>query len=515
MSLPVSPTPSSWPGAMRTPPITHRTWCLLMVVWALLVAASLAFSVSQIRTRNTELMREGARNIFRTIVAAREWNSRSAGVYAPTSGDLQPNPYLKHPGREITASDGMRLTLVNPAYMTRLIGEIISADTALRIRMPSLQPLNPQNAPDDWEAQALLALAQGRPEVTEWGWRADGSEEFRYIAPLKVVDSCLHCHAQQGYRVGDVRGGISISQPYAPTAANARTEIILSAWRHLLVFALFAGLSYILLAQLHKHWREFEQTLDSLVQTEKMASLGRLVTGFAHELNAPISLAVNATAQGEHCMGEINRMLDQDRIPEQEIRQHLETMQQSCHLALSNLRRAASLIQGFKRSSVDMEQEEARNFRLDELIDDVLQTLHARYTHCAEIEVLCPADIRITGIPGLLDQILTNLLLNSVQHGFEDGRRHGHIRIEVEPLGSARLLISYADDGIGMSPEVLSRIFEPFFTTRRDSGGLGLYICYNLVTTRLGGSIRGDSLPGGGTHFLITLPVSLNTPKGQ
>ncbi|MDP5239392.1 DUF3365 domain-containing protein [Uliginosibacterium sp. 31-16] len=500
---------------MRAPPVTRGTWRLLMCVWALLVAASLAFSVSQIRARNTELLREGARNIFRTIVAAREWNSRSAGVYAPVSGDLQPNPYLKHPGREITASDGTRLTLVNPAYMTRLIGEIISADTALRIRMPSLQPLNPQNAPDDWEAQALLALAQGSPEVTEWGLRADGSEEFRYVAPLKVVSSCLHCHAQQGYQIGDVRGGISISQPYAPAAANARKEIILSAWRHLLVFALFAGLSHILLKQLHKHWRELEQTLDSLVQTEKMASLGRLVTSFAHELNTPIGLAVNAAAKGEDCIDEIHRMLERERIPEQELRQHLESMQRHYHLALNNLRRAASLIQGFKRSSAGMEQEEARNFRLDELIDDVLQTLHARYRHCAEIEVLCPADLRITGIPGLLDQILTNLVLNSVQHGFEDGRRHGHIRIEVEPLGSSRLLISYADDGVGMSSEVLSRIFEPFFSTRRDSGGLGLYICYNLITTRLGGSIRGDSLPGGGTHFLITLPASLNAPKGQ
>lgn len=505
------------PAALRAPPLTRRNWLLLMAAWALLVAASLVFSVGQIRQRNTELMREGARNVFRTIVAARQWNAHSGGVYVPLAPDLPPNARLKHPGRDLTATDGTHLTLVNPAYMTRLIGENLSADAPLSIHMPSLKPLNPLNTPDDWEARALLELEQGSPEVSALTLRADGGQEFRYIAPLKVVDSCLLCHAQQGYRVGDLRGGISIGQPYETVAATARSEIFHSAIRHLLVFVLFAALSYALLAQLQRHWEDVEQNLGALMQTEKMASLGRLVAGFAHELSTPIGVAVNAISHGAESMSELSCLLGQDEVPEHEIRQCLHETRQSSELALSNLHRAAKLIQGFKRSSIDMGQEEARSFLIGELISDVLKALHNLYRNCAEVEVICPADLRITGIPGLLDQIFTNLVANSVVHGFSDGQYSGHIRIEVEALGNTRFLISYADDGAGMSPEVLSKVFEPFFTTRHDSSGsgLGLYICYSLVTTRLGGSIRCDSLPGGGTHFLITLPVSLNMPQGQ
>lgn len=506
--------PALHPSTLRQP-VSFGTWLLLMAVWALLSAGSLIFSVSQIHARTTELMREGARNVFHTIVAARQWNASSQGVYVVTDKSVAPNPHLKGADRELVTSDGTQLTRVNPAYMTRLIAQSIRDGSNLQLRIPSLKPINPQNAPDDWEAHALLNFETGGAEISALTTRADGSQEFRYIAPLKIVASCQHCHLEQGYKIGDVRGGISISQAYAPAAAAARTEIIQTSLRHLLVFASLAGLSYALLTQLRKRWAETEQSLNAHVQTEKMASLGRLVAGLAHELDVPIGLAINAVSQAGRSAGALGRQLEQDEIPPDELRHSLARLQQNTHQALDGLHRAESLLQGFKHSSMEIKQEESRRFDLAELIAGALQSRHALYQHCAEIEVICPPGTEMTGVPGLLEQIFASLLLNSVQHGFENGARQGNIRIEVAALEDNTLLISYADDGVGMSAETLAHVFEPFFSTRPDSSGrgLGLYICYNLVTTRLGGSIRCDSLPDGGTHFLISLPVSLNNFK--
>lgn len=498
-------------------PVSFVTWLLLMGVWVLLIAGSMIFSVSQIHARTTELMREGARNVFHTIVAARQWNADSQGVYVITDKATSANLHLKTPDRDIVTTDGRQLTRINPAYMTRLIAQAIARNSNLQVRIPSLKPINPLNAPDDWEAHALLSFEQGGSEISALTTRADGNQEFRYIAPLKVVASCQNCHSEQSYKIGDVRGGISISQAYAPAAAAARQEIIQTALRHLLVFALLAGLSYALLKQLRRRWAETEQSLNAQVQTEKMASLGRLVTGLAHELDIPISVAVNSISQGKLCSETLSRQLEQDEIPSDALRQGLSSLQHNANQALSGLHRAESLLQGFKHSSLGINQEESRRFDLAELITDTLQPLHDIYQHCAEIEVICPPGTEMSGEPGLLEQIFTNLLRNSVQHGFKDGARQGSIRIEVAALEDNTLRISYADDGAGMSAETLTHVFEPFFSTCPDSNGrgLGLYICYSLVTTRLGGSVRCDSLPGGGTHFLITLPVSLNNPKNQ
>jgi signal transduction histidine kinase len=253
---------------------------------------------------------------------------------------------------------------------------------------------------------------------------------------------------------------------------------------------------------------QIHQEQDRVVEAEKMASLGRMVAGFAHEVNTPVGVAVGAVSQANEVVEDIARLLQREEVTEEELNQQLGYLHETNELAMSNLRRAAALVQSFKRTAIDQSSEQEREYLLDELIDDVLYNLRPIFKRSQmTVMVNCPADLRLTGIPGALTQVLTNLCLNAHAHAFDDGTTPGNLRLDVVVNG-AKVEISVADDGVGMDEISLKKAFEPFYTTRRNRGGsgLGLYIAYNLVTHKLGGSIVCASEPGQGVRFLICLP---------
>jgi hypothetical protein len=160
------------------------------------------------------LARHEARAFFQQILLTRSWNALHGGVYVFVSPQTQPNPHLTDPDRDLRTEDGRRLTKINPAYMTRQLSELAGRHQ-IQFHITSLQPVRPANACDAWEKQALLAFQAGEGERTEFISVAGGEPVFRYMAPLWVERSCLACHAAQGYREGDLRGGISVSVPAA------------------------------------------------------------------------------------------------------------------------------------------------------------------------------------------------------------------------------------------------------------------------------------------------------------
>jgi signal transduction histidine kinase len=176
---------------------------------------------------------------------------------------------------------------------------------------------------------------------------------------------------------------------------------------------------------------------------------------------------------------------------------------------MANLRRAANLVQSFKRTSIDQTSENARPFDMKELISDVLFALQGTLKRLPiTFKVDCPQDLRLDGLPGLIEQLLTNLVMNAVQHAFCDGQRAGNILIRVQREGT-NIHLEFVDDGVGMDAGQIARIFEPFYTTRRGQGGsgLGLYICYTIVTARLGGSIECHGQPQAGCRFDVRFPA--------
>jgi PAS domain S-box-containing protein len=270
--------------------------------------------------------------------------------------------------------------------------------------------------------------------------------------------------------------------------------------------------------ELHAKVVELEQAKDYLVANEKMASLGRLVAGFAHEINTPIGIAVGAASQLQEAANEVNRMLAAEEVDEEELEEVLEIITEGTGLTLINLRRAAELIQRFKRSSIDRTSEEIRHFRIREVIEDVLVSLHKLLKQGqVTVHVQCPEELRIISVPGMIEQVLVNLIQNSLVHGFADHSNNERsekvtdreIHISCSTLDNFHL--EYRDNGKGMSPETLEHLFEPFYTTTRGTGsdagtGLGMYISYNLIH-RHHGTLYCESQPGQGVWFAVDLPV--------
>ncbi len=216
---------------------------LLVVFYCLALASSWYFSIRSTARDYSELALFTARSVFQQVVITRRWNALHGGVYVPVTQTTQSNPYLEDPLRDVVTTDGLKLTKLNPAYMTRLISDVMNEERGMQLHMTSLKPMRPGNAPDDWEREALESFGGGQKEqaaVIGTGAAA----VYRYIAPLKTEESCLHCHAGQGYKLNDVRGGISVTFPYrlfSEALAQHRRKTSLS---HLLLFGV--GLGYIL-----------------------------------------------------------------------------------------------------------------------------------------------------------------------------------------------------------------------------------------------------------------------------
>lgn len=244
-----------------------------------------------------------------------------------------------------------------------------------------------------------------------------------------------------------------------------------------------------------------------LVEAEKLASLGRLVAGVAHEINTPLGIAVTAASR----LQEINRdsatALLEGRMSKRDLRAWQEQSGEGQHLLQKSLERASRLVQSFKRLAVDQASEHRRRFELSRFLDEVRTTFAPGLTRAGvRIEVDCDPGIELDSYPGALFQVLTNLVENARRHGFE-GRPSGRLHLAVRRLED-RVLIDVEDDGAGMPTEVAARAFDPFYTTRRDDGGsgLGLHLVQSLVVGLLGGEVELDTAPGRGTCVRLSLP---------
>ncbi|WP_051283735.1 ATP-binding protein [Desulforegula conservatrix] len=256
---------------------------------------------------------------------------------------------------------------------------------------------------------------------------------------------------------------------------------------------------------------QLRMTHKQLVQSEKMASLGNLVAGIAHEINTPVGIGVTATSFLEKQSEEILSIYRDGKMTRSELEKYIGTVIESSNMILSNLHRAADLISSFKKIAVDQSSEDKRKFHIKAYMDEIIMSLQPKFKRTRHRIVFeCPDDLEILSYPGAFSQIFTNLILNSLIHAFTP-EETGEISIGVVPKGRT-IEIIYQDNGKGMPPEISNMIFDPFFTTNRSEGGtgLGMHITYNLVTQSLKGDIKCDSAIGKGTKFTIRIPFTHN-----
>lgn len=254
-------------------------------------------------------------------------------------------------------------------------------------------------------------------------------------------------------------------------------------------------------------------TQQQLVEQEKMASLGELVAGVAHEINTPIGVGITAVSYLDESLKRMQEGFESGSLTKADFTNILGSLNESAKIISGNLARAAELVRAFKSVAVDQSSEEARLFDLSDYVHDVLMSLRPklkRYAH--EITVDIPKGIQIYSDPGIFSQIITNFVMNSLNHAFSPEEK-GLIQIGAK-VESGTLNLHYSDNGHGIEPDILRRLFEPFVTTKRGQGGsgLGTHIIYNLVTQVLNGKINCDSEIGKGVRFDINAPMDKLSP---
>lgn len=473
-----------------------------------------------------------ARMLHKQIVLTRQWASDHNGLFILEQAGVSPNPYLDLP--QVTDGTGRTYYLRNPAMITRELSAYAVRDGLGFFRVTSLAPVNPGNAPDEFETKALKAFAAGDKEkidITD----SEMGRLVRFMAPLRVSRSCLGCHGQHGYKEGDIRGGLSISIPIKWAdqliQSNIRNLAVIGFLSIVIVtvvlFLMFESLIVQRVSKLSHAMDHFPDSLpeptrlpsvfrdeidilndnfalfcerlktsqEELLQAknkahlaEKMASLGILTAGIAHEVNNPLGGMLNCVKSMRENSGDTS-MIER-------------------YLPL--------LDKGLRRIETVMRQ--LLNFGRVEPLQTRLVELQPLFSECIELlsyklkRIRLVTDLQVSG-PHLLDaealkQIIINIGLNAIQ-AMADG---GELAISFREDGET-LELRFGDTGCGISEENLVHIFDPFFTTKGvgEGTGLGLAVTYSLVQ-RMGGSIEVQSTVNVGTTIIITIPLNGEAP---
>ena len=252
-----------------------------------------------------------------------------------------------------------------------------------------------------------------------------------------------------------------------------------------------------------------KETQDQLIQSEKMAALGNLVAGISHEVNTPIGIGVTSASSLREETESIKNKLNSNTLKKSDLNSFVEHADQATNILLDNLRRASDLIKSFKQVAVDQSSEELRQINLREYVDEIILSLRPKLKNRPiNVNNNINNDILLHIVPGAFYQILSNLILNSLIHAY-DQNQEGLITLSAHAVDD-HVNFKYADDGKGIASDKIDQIFNPFFTTRRGQGGsgLGMSIVYNLVTSTLHGVIDVSSELGNGTHFNMSFPTA-------
>jgi signal transduction histidine kinase len=320
--------------------------------------------------------------------------------------------------------------------------------------------------------------------------------------------------------VHDKAYGVMVVQSYDPTILYTKTELDLLAFIASHVAVAIARMQADRAirkakdslenqnAALNRALTQLQEAQSELVRQEKLASLGQMVAGVAHEINTPLGICVTATS---HLVQELKLTREEmaaDEMTEDSLKSFFDVVDQSLRIMTTNTQRAASLVRSFKQVAVDQSSDNIRHFNLGKYVNEILLSLQPKLKgRPIKVQVECPPELEMDSFPGAVSQVVTNMVVNSLVHGFERDQP-GHITIRARLDEEDMVSFEFGDDGAGMDADTLSKLFDPFFTTKRGSGGSGLggHILYNLVTGALGGSLRVESSPGKGLQYFLRFP---------
>lgn len=368
-------------------------------------------------------------------------------------------------------------------------------------------------SPMGWQIITLVNRTESRQELTRFLMLL-GVGVLLFVVVLGFVMQHLienklePMAALKAYSIKIANGEFSEEPPYH--YAKRQDEMGEIARSFVTITEVFKQKNALLEEIVTSQYHEIQQQYHYILEKEKIASLGTLVAGVAHEINTPLGVGVTTASYIDKLVGELQILFRERRLSAQQLEQELMSLQDASDILNNNLKRAADLVIQFKAVATNQNISELAPMNLYQEIDNVIASLKPTYKY-RDVQILNQVheQIILTSFAGAFNQILTNLIVNSMHHAFEENQS-GMITIDAWVEGELVRII-YSDNGKGISDEVLDHIFEPFFTTRRSGGnsGLGMYITHNLITQTLSGTIHIENRPEGGVKFVITVPMHL------
>ena len=595
-----------------------------LLIWTILIVSLIFFEFYKIQEEMDNIAKTEARANFNKDQAIRHWAASHGGVYVPIDSTTQPNSALSHIiERDIKTPSGQELTLMNPAYMIRELNNYFAEYYGVVGHLTSKILMRPQNKPDDWELAALNQFEEGIKEVSEYS-DIDGETYLRLMQPMVTKQACLKCHAYQGYKVGDIRGGVGISIPMKPILERANHQKKRNIFAFFLIWFIgSSGLTFgykkvnnsmlkkeqaeqaLLLQnseyealneeltvteeeiratneelrvtneelrtsdekireineeldtkveqrtkQLQKQNKEYltlnekyktqnqeyislneemktalsklKETQSQLVQSEKMASLGVLSAGIAHEINNPINFVyagINSLLRDfediEPVITEISKIKPETEDLKDKL-SYIEQLKKDNYFdeayeaipeIISDIKlgadRTAEIIKGL-RSFSRTDKGELKYLNIHEGIETSLLLLKNK--HKNTIEIIKNYETNITPLkcyPGKINQVFLNIISNGIDSIEEKGKIWITTKTE-----SGNIIVSVKDNGCGMNTEMKEKLFDPFYTTKPvgQGTGLGLSITYGIIKEH-NGQVKIISEPNQGSEFIVTLPI--------